>query len=46
MAQPIIQAEDVSKVYRLGTLGSGSVKKDLAEERFKKRERLFRYRYR
>ena len=29
MAQPIIQADDVSKVYRLGTLGSGSVKKDL-----------------
>lgn len=29
MSQPIIQAEDISKVYRLGTLGSGSVKKDL-----------------
>lgn len=29
MAQPIIQAQDVSKVYRLGTLGSGSVKKDI-----------------
>jgi lipopolysaccharide transport system ATP-binding protein len=29
MAAPIIHAEDISKVYRLGTLGSGSVKKDL-----------------
>lgn len=29
MAKPIIQAEDISKVYRLGTLGSGSVKKDI-----------------
>ena len=29
MAQPIIKADDISKVYRLGTLGSGSVKKDL-----------------
>ena len=29
MAKPIIQAEDISKVYRLGMLGSGSVKKDI-----------------
>ena len=29
MAQLIIQAENISKVYRLGTLGSGSVKKDI-----------------
>ena len=29
MAQPIIQVDDISKVYRLGTLGSGSVKKDI-----------------
>jgi lipopolysaccharide transport system ATP-binding protein len=29
MAQPIIHAEDISKVYRLGTLGTGSIKKDL-----------------
>lgn len=29
MAKPIIQVNDVSKVYRLGTLGSGSVKKDI-----------------
>ncbi|HUQ66664.1 MAG TPA: ABC transporter ATP-binding protein [Flavitalea sp.] len=29
MALPIIQADDISKVYRLGTLGSGSVKKDI-----------------
>jgi lipopolysaccharide transport system ATP-binding protein len=29
MGQPIIHADDISKVYRLGTLGSGSVKKDL-----------------
>jgi lipopolysaccharide transport system ATP-binding protein len=29
MALPIIQADDISKVYRLGTLGSTSIKKDL-----------------
>jgi lipopolysaccharide transport system ATP-binding protein len=29
MALPIIQADDISKVYRLGTLGSTSIKKDM-----------------
>jgi hypothetical protein len=42
MAQLIIQAENISKVYRLGTLGSGSGEKGhqtlVAQKRYKKRK--------
>lgn len=39
MAQPIIKADNISKVYRLGTLGSGSVKKDIKRWWLKKIEK-------
>jgi len=31
MSDPIIEVENISKLYRLGTIGSGSLKKDLSE---------------